>query len=169
MKMKNLILVLFLLFAASSFAGETCNEDVDVRNEDVVYTVNKDMPKYLEGATITVTLANGKSSTVPAEKFMVVPRVQKTVVGQNVLIAKKVTCSKSGNKNLLIGEVRKDVTGHETKTEAIPGGIQSTTSSVKEVVPGINYYRRELFDSSLGAGVGVDTNGTVKGLIGIEF
>jgi len=164
-------LIIFLLFAVVSVAQakETCEESVTQHIEDVVYEVNTDMPKHLKGATITVTLADGKTSTVPAERFMVVPRVQKTVVGQNVLLAKNVTCSKSGNKNILIGEVRKDVTGHETTTEAIPGGIKSTTKSVKELVPGVNYYRRELFDTPVGAGVGVDTNGTVKALIGIDF
>lgn len=167
--MKKLIIFLLIAVVSVAQAKETCEESIEVHSQDVTYEVNTDMPKHLKGATITVTLADGKTSTVPAEKFMVVPRVQKTVVGQNKILAKNVTCSKSGNKNILIGEVRKDVTGHETKTEAIPGGIKSSTSSVKEVVPGINYYRRELFDSSIGAGVGVDTNGTVKALIGVDF
>jgi hypothetical protein len=162
--MKYLIILLTLI-ASVSFAGETCSETQNVSSQEVAYEVDTTLPKHLKGATITVTLADGRSSTVPADKFMVVPRKQKTVLGQNQTITKKLSCSKSGKKNILLGEVRKDV----TDIDASVNGKTATVESEKALVPGVNYYRRELFDSPIGAGVGIDSNGTLKGMIGLDF
>lgn len=159
-----------LLLSLSVSAKEMCEETQKTITEDVMHVVNVDVPSHLKGATITITQADGKTSTVPAEKFMVVPRKQKTIAGQNKAIVKNVSCKvSSDNKNILMAEVKKSYTGLETKTEAITGGVKAEVSSKKEMVPGLNYYRRELFDSKFGAGVGVDTEGTVKGLIGLDF
>lgn len=163
--MKYLTLLVLSMVSSLAFAGETCSESQQLQTQDVVYEVNTNLPKHLKGAKITITLADGSTSTVPAEKFMVVPRKQKTVVGQNQTLTKKLSCTASGKKNILMGEVRKDVTEVETTTN----GKTATVTSKKEMVPGVNYYRRELFDTPIGAGVGVDTNGTVKGMIGIDF
>jgi hypothetical protein len=163
MKYAIVFMIMFLVSVVN--AAENCSESAQVETQDVVYEVNTELPKHLKGATITVTLADGKTSTVPAEKFMVVPRKQKTLVGQNQTLTKKLYCKVSGKKNIIMGEARKDVTEIETTTN----GKSASVHSKKEVVPGLNYYRRELFDSPIGAGVGVDTNGTVKGMIGLDF
>jgi hypothetical protein len=165
--MKKLFISLLLVVSVAN-AGESCQESESVATQDVVYKVNKDMPNHLKGAKITVTLADGSSSTVPAEKFMVVPRKQQTVVGQDKVVSKNLVCSKS-EKNILMAELRKDVKNIDTETTAIPGGEQVTVRSNKALIPGINYYRRELFDTRFGAGVGVDSNGTVKGMLGLDF
>lgn len=162
--MKYLIIALSLI-ASNVYAGETCSESQNVSSQEVAYEVNTSLPKHLKGATITVTLADGRTSTVPADKFMVVPRKQKTVLGQNQTITKKLSCNASSKKNILIGEFRKDVTEIETTTS----GKTVNVESKKELVPGVNYYRRELFDSPIGAGVGIDTNGTIKGMVGLDF
>lgn len=162
--MKTLILIL----VSSIAIAKDCTESTTVSSQDVVHNVNTSMPKYLKGATITVTLADGRTSQVPAEKFMVVPRKQQTVVGQDKVVSKQVSC-KSDKKNLVIADLRKDVTGMDTETSIVPGGVQAKTRSERELVPGINYFRRQVLDSDLGVGVGVDSNGTVKGMLGIEF
>lgn len=162
--MKTLILILI----SSLALAKDCTETTQVSSQDVVHNVNTSMPKHLKGAMITVTLADGKSSQVPAERFMVVPRKQQTVVGQDKTVSKQVSC-KSDKKNLVIADLRKDVTGMDTETSLVPGGVQAKTRSERELVPGINYFRRQVLDSDVGLGVGVDTNGTVKGMLGVEF
>lgn len=158
--------VTFITFIAV-VSRAACNESVYEDIRDVKYEVRADVPKHLQGASITVTLADGKSSTVSASEFMVVRRKTTYVVGQNVLRTKKLTCS---NKNSVIAEGRKDYTDDfSVKSGSIPNGKQSKVYAEKEFVPGINYYRRELFDTNFGAGVGIDANGTIKGLIGVDF
>ncbi len=165
--MKYLI-IFTLLLSSVSYAGEKCSESQTEQLEDVVYEVNADIPSHLKGAKITVKLADGRESTVPAEKFMVVPRKQKTVLGQNKLVSKNVTCSKDGNKNLLMLEARHDVTELESSTTTGPNSQTISVKSKKELVPGVNYFRRELI-GPVGAGIGIDTNGTPKGMLGVEF
>lgn len=159
--MKYLIFMA-LAMSSTSFAAD-CKEEIYSSNEDVVYEVNSKIPEHLRGATITVRLADGKESTVPAEKFMVVPRKQSTIAGTNWTVTKVRSCD-TKDRNLIIGEVRKDHKNFDTETN----GKEAKTYSNKEVIPGVNYFRRELL-GPIGAGAGVDSNGTLKGLIGVEF
>ena len=159
------LMILLLTFASAAHAADSCSESVSESTQEVVYEVNKGMPAHLKGATITVTQADGTSSTVPAEKFMVVPRKQKTVLGQSKQTSKTLTCKGAEKKNIVFADVRNDYKGVETTTD----GKTATVESKKGVIPGLNYYRRQLLDSPIGAGVGVDTNGTVKGMVGIDF
>lgn len=158
--MKALFLV-FMALAAS--ASDDCREEVNIATEEVVHVVDAKIPKHLEGAVIIVVRKDGVASQVPAEKFMVVPRKQTTVVGENKILSKRVSCDDK-DRNLLIGEIKKEVTGLETETS----GNEARTYSKKELVPGVNYLRREVL-GPIGIGAGVDTNGTVKGLLGVEF
>jgi hypothetical protein len=165
--MKYLLILTIGFFLNSAYA-ENCSESQTESSEQVVYNVSKDMPKHLKGATITITLADGKTSTVPAEKFMVVPRKQTTVLGENKTISKKLTCS-NGKKNSIIAGGRKDTVGHRVETSSTPNGQQAKVYSEKDLVPDINYYRREILDTPIGAGVGVDSNGTLRGSVGFDF
>jgi hypothetical protein len=133
--------------------------------KEVTYAVNKNIPNHLKGATITITLANGKTSTVSADKFMVVPRKQYTVVGESSTATKTVTCSAKKNKNLIMLEARKDITELDTEVN----GQQAKTIAKKNIIPGLNYYRRDVLDTKFGAGAGADTNGTLKVLVGFDF
>ena len=162
-------LIIFTIgFLTMNVNAEDCTESQTVSAEQVVYSVSKDIPKHLKGATITITQADGKTSTVPAEKFMVVPRKQTTVLGENKTISKKLTCS-NGKKNSIIAGGRKDTVGHRVETSSIPNGQQVKVYSEKDLVPDINYYRREILDTPIGAGVGVDSNGTLRGSVGFDF
>ena len=162
--MKTLI-ILLLTFASVAQAADSCSESTYESTKSVVYEVNKGMPSYLKGAKITITQADGTTSTVPAEKFMIVPRKQKTVLGESKTSSKVVSCKAAEKKNIVFADVRNDSKGIEVTSD----GKTATVESKKGLVPGLNYYRRQLLDSPLGAGVGVDTNGTVKGMVGIDF
>ena len=67
-------------------------------------------------------------------------------------------------KNLVIWEVRRDYTHIDHVQTA--NGVGAEVH--KRPIQGIMYYRANSLDT-LGFGVGVDANGTVKGAIGIGF
>lgn len=158
-----------LLATMTVNAEQTCNENVATSKQDVTYAVNKDIPKHLIGATITVTLADGSTSSVPAEKFMIVPRKQYTVVAEQVNTTKTLTCKVAGKKNNVSIGLRKDVVGLDKSTNAIPNGIQAKVKEDKDIVPSINYYRREVIGGAVGFGVGIDKNGTPSASVGLDF
>lgn len=153
--------MLGFLIASISYAD--CTSNVRLYSVPATYNVNTDRPKFLKNATITVTLENGESSTVSADEYMVVKRRQTIVAGENKILFKESIC-KNNTKNLLTGELRKDY----TNLDVVKVGNEVDVYSNKRPIPGINYYRRDILDT-LGAGVGVDSNGTLKALIGVDF
>lgn len=168
--MKNLLIILAMHFSAFSLVNaQECSEQVSTQVNPVKYQVNKNLPKYLQGATITVRLANGKETTVPAERFMVVPRQQQFVVGQAVNTSKTLTCKAKSRKNSIMVDARRDFTGVSKSSSSTANSQTLKVSTEKALVPGLNYYRREVLDSHLGLGAGVDANGTLKALIGLDF
>ncbi len=168
--MKNLLIATLVYAGAFSLAeAQECKTTNSEIVQDVVYNVNKDIPAHLKGAKIIVRLADGKETVVPAEQFMVVKRKQYTVAGQNRLVMSKLRCEAKSRKNSVMVDARKDHSGMDTSTATIPGGVQATVKSNKALTPGINYYRREILDSHLGLGAGVDSNGTLKAIIGLDF
>ena len=156
---------LLLLLLSTTVTANECSESSKKQSDEVTYAVNKDIPNHLKGATITVTLVDGRTSTVSADKFMLVPRKQYTVVGESSTTTKTVTCKAKNKKNILMVEARKDITELDTETTV----NQAKVVTRKDLVPGFNYYRREVLDSRFGLGGGIDTNGTVKALLGVEF
>lgn len=69
------------------------------------------------------------------------------------------------NKNTLMLEGRRDHTNLSTKVS----GSSVKVISQKSIILGLDYYRREILDSHLGLGVGIDSNSTFKALIGLDF
>ena len=159
----------FFLAIIFARADQQCTESESSVVQDVVYTVNKNMPKYLQGATIIVRLADGRESSVPAERFMVVARKQKTVIGQNKTMSTSRTCKAPSRKNSVMVGVRKDHAGMNVTTKGITNGVSAKVESKKTLIPDLNYYRREILDSHLGVGAGVDSSGVVRGVLGIDF
>jgi acyl-CoA hydrolase len=159
--MKSILLLLAL--TTTALASNDCTETTDVSSEPVTYEVNKRLPEHLEGATIIVRLKDGRESSVPAERYMVVPRKQQLVVGENKVLSRSIRCDDK-DRNLLVGEVRKDHRGLDTEVN----GSEAKTVSKRDLVPGVNYLRREVI-GPIGIGAGIDANGTLKGLIGVEF
>ncbi len=168
--MKNLVTALAIYLGAMGLAeAQECLEKTITQTNPVKYEVNKNLPKHLQGATITVRLADGRETTVPAEKFMVVPRQQQLVVGEAVNVSKTLTCKAKSRKNSVMVDARRDFTGISKSSSSTATTQTLKVSSDKALVPGLNYYRREILDSHLGLGAGVDSNGTLKALIGLDF
>jgi hypothetical protein len=155
--------------------AKECSSEQLVSSQVDTMELKTDVPKFLVGATICVKRADGAQSCVPAEKFKVVPRKQQFVVTQvtknkvtncSTIVEKIVKEKVENKKNTVYTDVRKD---HQDLKTEYNGNKSVSIESEKGIVPSINYYRREVFDTPIGAGVGVDTNGTVRGALGIDF
>ena len=127
-------------------------------------TTTTDVPSHLKGATIIVRLADGRESSVPAEKFKVVPRKQQFIVTRTEK-QKLISCvNNTPNKNRasLVG-------GYGSRN----GLTVSSNGSVVEVenkvglVGGLQYQR--LITDKLSIGVQGQTNKTGSVLIGLDF
>lgn len=169
---KKLVILGVLILVQNSIAGEhQCEQKRNVINQEIVYEVNKDLPKHLIGATITITQANGKTSTVPAERFMVVSRKQKTVVGSNTVTIVTNDCTNDLDikKNTVMVEGAYGIRNVTTETSFGLGTVTAKTYVEKAIVPGIDYYRRQVLDTPIGVGVGIDARGLGKAFLGLDF
>lgn len=164
--MKNLLIAVLVYTAAISLAkADDCLTTYKEISQDIVYKVNKEQPNHLKGAVIIVRLADGRESSVPAEKFMVVRRVQKTIVGQNKLLSTKLTCNKDTKKNIVYVGAKREAGDVEVKTQ----NKTAQVDTLKTLTPSLNYMRRKILNSDLNLGAGVDKNGQVSGTIGLDF
>jgi hypothetical protein len=79
--MKYLSLLFIAMLALNAQASDTCTlSDSSAEVAEEKMEIKTDVPSHLVGATIVVRLADGRETSVPAEKFKVVPRVQQFVV-----------------------------------------------------------------------------------------
>lgn len=161
--MKYLLIILMSLTSVSY--AEECSETQSTVVQNVVYTVNKNMPAHLKGATIIVRQANGKETSVPAERFMVVPRKQYTKLGENKAVNTKLTCNKDQKKNIVYVGAKKELTDLETRVSGNTARVESS----KTLVPSVNYMRRKVLNSDLNLGIGIDKNSQIGGTIGLDF
>ena len=166
--MKNLILTLMMLLSVEAIAD--CNtarvEKVDETREDV----NTPVPRGLEGAQIILKTKDGRTSVMNIEQYKIVPRRQQFKVSM-VRITSKMTCSvakESTDNNTLILGVRKDHTGLDIETSSTDTSSTAKVLSKRDAVLDVSYLRRKAV-GNIGVGAGVDTNGTLKGMIGIDF
>lgn len=157
--MKKLIsLVLITAFPSLTLALE-CNTSTSEVVEEMA--LGTDVPKYLEGAVITVTLKDGKTSQVPAEKFKVVPRIQQFIVTK-MAISK--TCVPEKNR-LSLGAGRGPKAGLKSDKSAEPS-VVSVESKAGAV--GAAQYQRMVSDR-ISIGVQGQTNKTGLIMLGIDF
>lgn len=160
--MKNLFIIIAMHFSAFSLVHA---QDCSTQTKDVVYAVDNVPKAMFKNAKITVKLDNGKEYVFDASKYMVVPRKQYTKVGQST----ETMCKAKSRKNSVMVGVRNDHAGMDVTTKTTPSGVSAKVESKKALVPDLNYYRREILDSHLGLGAGVDANGVVRGIIGLDF
>lgn len=158
--MKTLLLMLSLVTV--SYAQE-CKT---TKSKDIVLEkleLKTDVPKWLEGATIIVRLADGKESSVPAEKFKVVPRKQQFIVTR-MLHETELMCSSPRNKN------RVSVMGGLGPSGNLKATTSGTTVSIETgpaAVGGLSYQR--LLTDELSVGGQVQTNHTILMQLGWDF
>lgn len=152
-------LILFLISTTAS--AECFNKTESTSWEDKIMS-RVQQPKELEGAQIAVITKDGQVYTFPAEDYMVAKRVRlvKTVNTKNSLVR---ICD--GKKNEVILGARRDHTGLSVATSP----NTATVRSEKGLVLDATYIRKDLFKEGVGAGLGIDTNGTPKAVIGVEF
>lgn len=157
-------LVIISLFLVNFAHAETCSTDTSSTTVDVLEDVNTKVPKALKGAQIIIRRADGKEEVLKAEDYKVVKRVQQFKVKERSVV-QKLTCNKDPNKNLIMVGGRKDYTGLDTTVN----GKTATVESKRGLVMDASFLRQKVLDTRLGLGAGVDTNGTVRGIVGFEF
>lgn len=160
--MKNLLIILAMHLSAFSLVQA---QECTTQAKDVVFKIDNTPKAMFKNAKIIVKLDNGKEYTYDASKYMVVPRKQYTKVGQST----ETMCKAKSRKNSVMVGVRNDHAGMDAQTKVVPNGVSAKVESKKALVPDLNYYRREILDSHLGLGAGVDANGTLRGIIGLDF
>jgi hypothetical protein len=190
MKMKYLILSSVLL-ASNAYAQNTCKtkKPCKITSKEVISEsaddVNTPTPKELEGATIIVRTKDGKEHKMSAKTFKVVkrqqqyknrekvilekmecePKVVTQVVTNTVTVVKHV--KEKENKNLVMVGARYDYTHLNSGVSA--DGSTAYIDARRAMVFDVSYFRRRLFDSRIGAGIGIDTNATPRAMVGLEF
>jgi len=162
--MKTLI-ALLLLVSGISYAGEpTCSEQTSAEEVTGQLEINTDVPSHLKGATIIVRQADGKESSVPAEKFKVVPRKQQflTTRTERSKVLSCTTNTPRANRVSLLG-------GHGSQSglKSTSNGTTTEVESNVGLVGGAQYQR--MLTDRLSVGVQGQTNKTGSVLIGVDF
>lgn len=153
------------LFLATISKAEVCTTSVEPAVTKEV-SVESPIPQGLEGATITVKATDGKEYTFPIGLYKVVPRQQiQTVEVSGPTTTKLCRVEANEKKNNLSLGVRNDYTGISKSVS--PG--RATLKKDEGVVIDVEYYRRNLLLDAIGLGVGIDTNGTPKAKVGVDF
>ena len=154
-----LTFIISLVMAGDCSNVQTTNAEVQTK------IITTDVPKHLEDAIIIVRTKDGRESQVSANQFKVVPRKQQHLITEVKTHTERV-CKVSGKeKNLLMVGGRRD---HQDLDIRVNGNT-ATVESQKGLVMDATYLRQNIFNTNLGVGAGVDTNGTLRGVVGVEF
>lgn len=165
--MNKLFLTLALI---SSLAQADCVDQNTENTEVETTTISTDVPKHLKGARITITLADGRTSTVPAELFKVVPRKQQRVITK-VKSSTVRTCTNEAPElknriSLLGGRGAKE--GLDSRTNGSTVEVESKVGTIF----GVQYQRVlpvKVFGKPLNVGGQVQTGKSALGSVGIDF
>jgi hypothetical protein len=187
--MKKLLIASIVFMALNSQSQQICKtkKPCKIVSKEVVSEsaddVNTPTPKELEGAVYIVRTKDGKEHKMSAKTFKVVKRQQQyknkekvilehiecepKILVKTVTVTKTIVKKERENRNIVMLGVRYDFV-------RIDGGASADGSSAyleakRSTVLDVSYFRRNILDSSIGVGVGIDTNGTPRGVIGLEF
>jgi hypothetical protein len=164
----SVLLVTSVLFAQTKPVCTT-NQGTDVAM--AVQDANTVVPKFLQGATITITKADGSKETVKSEEYMVVKRKHPRPVMVHVT-NNTVTCTETTNvvpedqkysKNILSLKV---VDGYSDVTTSV-APLGTKLSVDRQIGAGLQYQRA--YNNKFYFGVGADTNQGFEVLGGIGF
>jgi hypothetical protein len=153
--------VLIMIFFGNKVFAADCTTTSNAEVVQETTEIKTDVPSHLKGATITVRLADGRETTVPAEKFKVVPRAQQFIVAKTYQLNRQV-CSPEKNRLSLLGGngPKEGLNRHKTATKV-------TVESDVGAVGGLQYQR--LLDHGLSLGIQGQSNESVLVNIGIDF
>lgn len=161
---KHLVFIVIATTLLASVAIADCETSTSEETITDQLELTTDVPKHLEGATITVRLKDGKESIVPAEKFKVVPRAQQFIVTKTNQQSLGFCTVKDPHKNrisLLGGRGPKagvDRTNNPTNVEV---------ESREGTIGGAQYQR--LLTEKLSVGAQVQSNDSVLVNVGLDF
>lgn len=157
----------------TSIANADCKMvDEATQVSEKVEDVNTSVPKQLKNATIIVKLAEGKEYSFPANEFKVVKRQQQFKLVEKSTLQTKLCVEKQKideDLNLVAIGARKDHVAVDAEVKNTSSGLEATVSSEKNIVLDAQYIRRKVLDTPIGAGLGLDTNGTLKAIISTDF
>ena len=161
--MKNIVISMLFVISSTVLSAENCKT---VKSQDSVQErleLSTEVPKWLEGATITVRLSNGQESSVSAEKFKVVPRKQQFIVTKTLSEVQSV-CSAERLKNRvsLHGGM-----GPSGNLKVQSDGNKVTVETGPTAVGGLSYQRNITDEVSVGGQV--QTNQSVLFSLGLDF
>lgn len=128
------------------------------------------MPKYLEGAEVTVTLKNGKKYTYKSEEYAVIPRssMGTTLALQNTVqrFKKKIENEEivENKKNRIFGMVGRGATG---ELDVSTDGSKYSIEHDRGAVFGLGYQRKVNDDFNLG--IIIQNNQTTSFSLGKDF
>lgn len=169
--MKTLIIVFGILFAMNLMAEESCKVNESTVIKEATEDVNTEVPKELEDGEIIVRTKDGKERVLKSNEFKVVKRKQQFKVKERVIV-QRVECEPqiviqkaNERKNLVSLGVRKDYISLDKSIS----GNSATIRKEEGLVFDLSYFRRDILDSRIGLGIGLDTNETLRGIIGLEF
>ncbi len=169
--MKKLIITLMMTVSTQAMAKTECSTTQSQEQVEEQMEIKTDVPKHLEGATITITLKDGRTSTVPAEKFKVVPRKQQFIVTKTSTMSKEmctVEDSKRHRVSVLGGHGAQE--GLSSNRSQAPSRV-TVESNVGAVVGAQYQYRTDLklLDKPVSVGGQLQSNETGSVMIGIDF
>lgn len=127
----------------------------------------QDMPKYLKGAKVTVTLKNGKKYTFKSEDYAVVPRNGMGKVKQQLAtVIRKIEKKQlvKNKKNRVYGLIGRGIDGDMNVST---NGSRYSVEQDKGTVGGIGYQRK--LNETLNLGIQVQSNSTTSLSLGLDF
>lgn len=160
--MKTFILILVLSFPMLALA-DNCSTTSSAEIAEEQLLINTDVPKHLEGATITVTTKDGRVSTVPAEKFKVVPRKQQFIVTKTKQ-TDETLCKADKERNRVSVLAGSGPKGGLTTSRSAD---QVTVENRVGTIGGAQYQR--LLTDKVGLGLQLQTNETALGVLSYDF
>ena len=170
--MKNILafalfLVAMLFFISETFAGDaTCKTVKSENSVQEKLELKTDVPKWLEGATITVRQKDGKESVVSADKFKVVPRKQQFIVtktrAETTLMCAGDNHETNKNRVSLLGGI-----GPSGNLKVSSDGSKVSVETGPAAVGGLQYQR--LLTDEISVGGQVQTNQSIMLNVGLDF
>jgi hypothetical protein len=173
--MKHMIAMVLFLTVNSAVALPNCQFKEESQD------VNTPVPKELEGSVVIIRTKDGKETQMKSEDYKVVKRKQQfkikkqtiterepcepTVVTVEHETVREVYRDVDETKNLIMLGVRVDHVDLDGSATGNTARIYDKRGPVFD----LSYYRKSVFKSRIGAGLGLDTNLTPRAMIGIDF
>jgi hypothetical protein len=95
------------------------------------------------------------------------PVIQEKVVTEEKIVVQERVVVKKAKENLNIVQVglRQDT----VHTGVSVSSNSATVTEYKDLVADITYYRRKVTSDGIGLGIGIDANGVIRGVFGVEW